>query len=726
MRDELEALRRRVEQLEHEVSLLKTERSVEHPMESKQDATQVEHLPTEEVRLKSPLATNEEKESKRVDQVQEKVPVTAAQSMQQEKVASTREPIDFERLLGKWLPRMFMFILLLGVLWGLKVASDYGLLTDAFRIVGGYGATVLLYFLGMKYMRQGHTIFGGTLLGGIIAIGMLTTFAAHYLYGYFPVTIAMFIGIGYVVFGVWLSNRTKIEVLTLFSAIAGFLLPYLLEEVMVNAPLFYSYILLLFLSLFYVSIKEQHKYTFYLTFLLFHLTVFFNMLMNSSDHQRWLIVTVICIQHAAIVIFYLMRKIPRDVFTETLIYTNVLFAIGWFQMLTQTEQLWMYSTFAVIYIVLTYYVYRQKELQLASILSAVSVLAIAMFFVTLRLDDERMTILSLLITGTVSIWIGLKFESLRTLVSGAIVYGIPAVSVVGTFFIPHVFSIEHIGWLILLGSVILFFYTLYDSPPVWLHDQVQYFDRWLIAAQIVLLVYITRLVQLIVSQDVFVYHSEVTTRHVYFLVWMTVLVAMYQFYKWQHGKYIVHAACILYFLLGIPMVFSSIYTFAQGYLKQSVSFAFFVQLLYAGILVLIVIAILKKKFYWTSPKLAKTLPSWGFMLQIILFIFINKWYISIALYIDMQREFYFLLHTAILLIFTFVSISIGRLLTWKAVKYGGVFLLFMSIFKLFFIDLFAISILIRAFLFIGVGIGGLMYSKTLLKEQKRPENHHEQ
>src|SRR5699024_9994566 len=98
--------------------------------------------------------------------------------------------------------------------------------------------------------------------------------------------------------------------------------------------------------------------------------------------------------------------------------------------------------------------------------------------------------------------------------------------------------------------------------------------------------------------------------------------------------------------------------------------------------------------YWTEQKIANTLTSWGFMLQIILFIFINKWYISIALYIDMQREFYFLLNTAILLIFTFVSISIGRLLTWKAVKYGGVFLLFMSIFKLFFIYLFDISIFI--------------------------------
>src|SRR5699024_3543919 len=109
-----------------------------------------------------------------------------------------------------------------------------------------------------------------------------------------------------------------------------------------------------------------------------------------------------------------------------------------------------------------------------------------------------------------------------------------------------------------------------------------------------------------------------------------------------------------------------------------------------------------------------------------LFIFINKWYISIALYIDMQREFYFLLHTALLLIFTIVSISIGRILTWKAEKYGAVFLLFMSIYKLFFIDLFAISILIHVYLLIDVGIGGLMYSKTLLKEQKRPENHHEQ
>jgi len=122
-----------------------------------------------------------------------------------------------------------MFILLLGVLWGLKVGMDNGFITNPVRIVMGYAGTGLLYYFGMKYYGKKNKVFGLTLLGGFIALGILTTFAAHHLYGYFSFIVAFIIGVAYIAAGLWLSEITKSETLSIFSAIAGFLLPFLLE-----------------------------------------------------------------------------------------------------------------------------------------------------------------------------------------------------------------------------------------------------------------------------------------------------------------------------------------------------------------------------------------------------------------------------------------------------------------------------------------------------------------
>ncbi|PDZ93746.1 hypothetical protein CON36_37555, partial [Bacillus cereus] len=48
-------------------------------------------------------------------------------------IASTKKPVpkkeevDWEKLLGQvWLPRVFIFVLILGILWGFKAAVDSG------------------------------------------------------------------------------------------------------------------------------------------------------------------------------------------------------------------------------------------------------------------------------------------------------------------------------------------------------------------------------------------------------------------------------------------------------------------------------------------------------------------------------------------------------------------------------------------------------------------------
>lgn len=86
-----------------------------------------------------------------------KLPEKAATPKQEVPVQAqiVRKEFNLEKALGTWLPRVFMFILLLGVLWGLKVGMDYGVITNPVRVALGYAGTILLYYLGMRYVRGG-------------------------------------------------------------------------------------------------------------------------------------------------------------------------------------------------------------------------------------------------------------------------------------------------------------------------------------------------------------------------------------------------------------------------------------------------------------------------------------------------------------------------------------------------------------------------------------------
>ena len=261
------------------------------------------------------------------------------------KTVVTKPEFDLEKVLSQWLPRVFMFILLLGVLWGLKVGMDNGYITNPVRIVMGYLGTGLLYYFGMKYYKKVNKVFGFTLLGGFIALGILTTFAAHHLYDYFNFIIAFMIGVAYIAAGLWLSEKTKSETLTIFSAIAGFLLPFLLEGNSATSIQFCAYILILFLSLYYVSMRQKHKLAFYISFLLFHLTLLTYGLLNGEVGDEPIIVGTVLVQHILLLAFYLKGEIERHVFTEALIYSNFVFALGWIKLLEHDQEILVYGLF---------------------------------------------------------------------------------------------------------------------------------------------------------------------------------------------------------------------------------------------------------------------------------------------------------------------------------------------------------------------------------------------
>ncbi|GAA3325902.1 hypothetical protein GCM10020331_059650 [Ectobacillus funiculus] len=72
---------------------------------------------------------------------------------------------------------------------------------------------------------------GQVLLGGSVVIFfILSTFAAHMLYGLIVPSFAFILNVLWVILGIYLSHRHNSQPISIIAAVAGFLVPYLVEK----------------------------------------------------------------------------------------------------------------------------------------------------------------------------------------------------------------------------------------------------------------------------------------------------------------------------------------------------------------------------------------------------------------------------------------------------------------------------------------------------------------
>lgn len=690
LNEELEDLQRRLSALEVEVRLLREQL---RGKSADQRTLLTENMQTRPVKPKETI------------QPEQPVLVTAKETPLKSNQSSPAKEIDFEKVLSTWLPRVFMFILLLGVLWGLKVGIDYGFVSPVMRIGMGYVGTIILYILGMRYYNRAKKGFGLTLLGGLIALGILTTFAAHHLYSLLNFIFAFIIGMAYIGIGVWLSSRTHSETLTIFSAIAGFLLPFLLEGEGATAIQFCSYILLLFLSLFYLSLSQKHRYTFYITFLLFHLTLGVYLVLEWPVGEVWILVGTVLIQHGTILFFYLNGSIERQVFTEALLYTNFVFTIGWIQLLETNEEVVVYGLFALLYIALVVYLTKREDRSLQSILLAIAVFAVSVFLLAFNFDDERIRLLSFLLTGTIGLWVGFRFQTMRSVIVSSCVYIFTILAIFTWIRIDRWFSLDHFLWIAFLASVGWVFYTLYRYRPSFM--TVKAIDQSLIAALLIVIAYVNQLTTMVLRAFPLGVQTE---KQIELFVIMLLLGVLYVYGRsWHRGLYVMHASLIIYLLLGLVLLPLS---YDAGHFIVSFS----IQMIYASGIVVIFRALWKKRFYLSVERLKVQISQLAVMVQIYLFIVLNKWYFLATKQLAWNWEFVLFGQTFSWFAFAFLSISLGTKQRWRIVKIIGAALIGLTMVKLFVVDLASISILVRAILFTIVGIVGLIYSRTLVKD----------
>ena len=129
-----------------------------------------------------------------------------------------------------WLPRIFIFVLLIGVIWAFKETSNYGFLNEHIKIIAGYIAAAGLIYLGQLQMKKNRIALGHVMLGGSVVLLLIVTFAMHVLYGMIPTIPAFGLNIIWIGLGIYFSHYYSSQPLAILTGIGGYLIPFLVES----------------------------------------------------------------------------------------------------------------------------------------------------------------------------------------------------------------------------------------------------------------------------------------------------------------------------------------------------------------------------------------------------------------------------------------------------------------------------------------------------------------
>ena len=430
--EKMEKLEARIAQLEKEVKILKGER------------TNRQVPPT-----------------RKVHEPRETVKSTASEKADGSYHAKdNKEQTDWETLIGKvWLPRIFIFVLLLGLVWGFRIAVDVGLLNETNRIVIGFIAAGLFYYIGEKQLKTNRIALGKVLLVGSISILLVTTFAMHILYGMIPSGLAFVLNVVWVALGIYLAHLHRSQAMGVMFAIAGYLIPFLVAGSGTTATLMMLivYELVYYVALLWFAVRNQYRLLFYVSNLFLHI-VYLALILTANhvleDSTVFLMTLGILIQHEVIFYTLLKGKIEKlkafSVLFSSFIVT-LLWAKAGFEGYGPAYLFTIYVLLTTVRYGWVAYQAKIKRKESLFTLSAVTATAGISVLIVDLVESEHLMASLYLIQGALAVYIGYTFQSkVQKYVGYIIYYGMTLIIITD----PYIYGWEDIMlWAILIGTL---------------------------------------------------------------------------------------------------------------------------------------------------------------------------------------------------------------------------------------------------------------------------------
>ncbi|MGG5740151.1 MULTISPECIES: DUF2339 domain-containing protein [Bacillus cereus group] len=489
------------------------------------------------------------------EKLQEDV-VKTRESIQEPKVkqvdisAFKPAPFNIIKFCQTWLPRIFVGIMLLGVIWLFKAGVDAGLLTPAIRVVFGIVLSAGLYYVGDIQIKRERQALGLVLAGGSITGIVLTTFAAHYLYEFIPASIAFICNIVWVILGIYLAKRYSSEYLAIFVAVGAFFVPFLLNSTTPNTYIFFSYETILTISLLWYALRNRYNYLYMISYVVAAIVLFVFFVVMSILVENVQVQLTVVYGAIHLLLFWHMFS-ERNFIQEARLAIFSANAVFFILAISQIPEFttWGLVISAFVHAVMFVLEYRKNKHSVFTNL----IFGFAMGSFSLAILYEYSLVnaaIVLLLQGFLGMVTAIKVKQNIKLYVGATIY---AIGMVQTIFSPfdEFISAGFVAHIILIGT---FYYCMIQAKEVLASLGKYVYSIALYSLMVIVFITITRIGE-VLSTDGSIISVSVS------LLWMVYALFAVWFGRNRHMNEILYAGLVVLivtvgklFLLDLPEV----------------------------------------------------------------------------------------------------------------------------------------------------------------------------
>ncbi|WP_034761200.1 DUF2339 domain-containing protein [Rossellomorea vietnamensis] len=218
-----------------------------------------------------------------------------------------KEPFDFS--VERWLPKVFLFVLLIGSIWGFMAASQNGWVSPGLRVLTGGAISIVMYALGERFSRDQRKL-SITLLSGSIVLAIITLFSANILYGYIGGLTTNLLLILIISVGLWASHKHGSQLILCLIGAGAYLFPFIFAGDERNEWLFYGYELVLFFVLMTFSTWKRYRIAWNIHYYLLYFSLFFFAAFGVGEITLTVLIPF-AIQHAYILLLIVLNRDER-------------------------------------------------------------------------------------------------------------------------------------------------------------------------------------------------------------------------------------------------------------------------------------------------------------------------------------------------------------------------------------------------------------------------------
>lgn len=225
------------------------------------------------------LSVDEKPEQEKVQKEEIKIPeskkiIPQVVIKEKEKQKKERKPVNFEKYIGENLfGKIGILVLVIGIGFFVKYAVDRNYINETVRTIMGFASGAVLLFIAWR-LKDRYRTYSSLLAGGAFAIFYVTVAMAYHYYGLFNQPVAFVILVAVTIMMSVLAVMYDRRELAIIAIGGGFIAPFLVSNGTGNYLVLFTYVMILDLGMFLLSMHKKWGELLIICFVLSWLVLF--------------------------------------------------------------------------------------------------------------------------------------------------------------------------------------------------------------------------------------------------------------------------------------------------------------------------------------------------------------------------------------------------------------------------------------------------------------------